>query len=373
MLWFWAIKHVCPTVLVIRQFDATHKNSTYVELGKAIEALGATSQFIKYKSPLEYVHKASGAKIIFKGFDDASKLTSISATTPLCWIVVEEAFEIRSEDEFNKLDLSIRGILPEGLFYQVIMMLNPWSAKHWIKKRFFDTVNENVYAVTKNYTDNIFLNEDFVKSIDDLAITNPRMYNIVGKGEWGVSHGLVFDNWDTKEFNVEEMLSKKSIYSSSKYEKIFGVDFGWTDPTTVICALKDEVNKEIFIYDELYQSKVSIKMLCDWIKMKKLQNEVFYCDSANPREITEMRSLGIIRAKGCTKGPNSIVSGIKILQGYKIHIKPNCKHTLGEFSSYAWSTDKTSGLYLDVPESDGNDHLIDALRYCGTVPSGIIY
>lgn len=372
MLWFWETFGICPTVLVIRQYDATHANSTYIEVLKAIKALHVGKFFKKLKSPLEFQHKASGAKIIFKGFDDASKLTSISGETPLCWIVIEEAFEIRSEDEFDKLDLSIRGILPDGLFYQVIMMLNPWSDKHWIKKRFFDNPTDNVYACTKNYTENIFLDAEFVKSIEDLKITNPRKFAIVGKGEWGVSEGLVFDNWDVRSFSVNDLLFKKSIYGSSKYKKCFGVDFGWTDPTCVLCSLKDEEHKEIWIYKEFYETRVSIQNLVTWIKGQNFTKEIFYCDSANPREIQEMRTLGVTGAREASKGKNSIVSGIKILQDYKIHVSPECKNTIGEFSSYVWDKDKTSGLYLDTPIDEKN-HLMDCARYSLTNPSGVIY
>jgi len=43
-------------------------------------------------------------------------------------VFFEEAYEITNEEDFNKVDMSIRGILPKELFYQLTLVMNPWSA-----------------------------------------------------------------------------------------------------------------------------------------------------------------------------------------------------------------------------------------------------
>ena len=53
------------------------------------------------------------------------KITSISVDKGvLCWVWIEEAYEITNEDDFNKLDLSIRGEVPEGYFKQITLTLS---------------------------------------------------------------------------------------------------------------------------------------------------------------------------------------------------------------------------------------------------------
>ena len=99
-------------------------------------------------------YKPTGQKIYFRGLDDPLKVTSITVETGcLCWMWIEEAYEISSEDDFNMLDESIRGAVPEGsgLFKQVTLTLNPWNEHHWIKKRFFDKPDEETLAMTTNY------------------------------------------------------------------------------------------------------------------------------------------------------------------------------------------------------------------------------
>ena len=56
---------------------------------------------MKYKPP--------GQKIYFRGLDDPLKVTSISVDIGvLCWLWIEEAYEITSEADFDMIDESIR-------------------------------------------------------------------------------------------------------------------------------------------------------------------------------------------------------------------------------------------------------------------------
>ena len=94
------------------------------------------------ESPLEMTYKPTGQKIYFRGLDDPLKVTSITVDQGvLCWMWIEEAYEISSEDDFNMLDESIRGAVPEGsdLFKQITVTFNPWNEHHWLKKRFLIT------------------------------------------------------------------------------------------------------------------------------------------------------------------------------------------------------------------------------------------
>ena len=95
------------------------------------------------ESPIEITYKPTGQKILFRGLDDPLKITSITVETGmLCWMWLEECYEITSEDSFNMLDESIRGQSPGDLFKQITLTMNPWNEKHWVKKRFFDTEDD---------------------------------------------------------------------------------------------------------------------------------------------------------------------------------------------------------------------------------------
>ncbi|MBR2617607.1 MAG: phage terminase large subunit, partial [Clostridia bacterium] len=68
-------------------------------------------------SPLEITLKETGQKILFRGFDNPDSITSITVSHGyLCWVWIEEAYQVTNEEEFNKLDFSIRGINDKNLF-----------------------------------------------------------------------------------------------------------------------------------------------------------------------------------------------------------------------------------------------------------------
>ena len=79
----------------------------------------------------------TGQKIYFRGLDDPLKVTSIAVDVGvLCWMWIEEAYEITKEDDFNILDESIRGSVPPGLWKQFTLTFNPWNEKIWDEKTF---------------------------------------------------------------------------------------------------------------------------------------------------------------------------------------------------------------------------------------------
>ena len=350
------MKYPLANTLVIRRVFNTHKDSTYTQLKWASNVLKVSHLWKFSKSPLEATYIPTGQKILFRGLDDPMSITSITVEHGhLCWCWFEEAFQVMNEDDFNKVDMSIRGELPKGYFKQITLSFNPWSEKHWLKKRFFDIEDEDVLAITTNYACNEFLGEDDKKLFEKMKINNPRRYNIEGLGNWGIAEGLVYSNFEELDFDIEEIKKRRNIKSA------FGLDFGYTnDPTAFICLLVDLDNMEIFIFDEHYQKAMSNKMIVDMIKYKGYAKERIIGDSSEPKSIDDIKKQGIYRIKGARKGKDSILNGIQYIQDFKIYVHPKCENTLIELSNYVWDT--KDGNAINKPIDDYN-HLMDALRY----------
>lgn len=349
------MKYDKANTLVIRRIFNTHKDSTYVQLKWAVNKLGVAKLWHFSKSPLEITYLPTGQKILLRGLDNPLSITSITVEHGfLCWAWWEEAFQITNEDDFNMIDMSIRGELPQGYYKQHMISFNPWSEKHWLKKRFFDKKDDDIQAITTTYKCNEFLGEDDIKIFDKMKKESPRRYAIEGLGEWGIAEGLIFDNWTEEEFDVEEVRKLKGI------KQVQAVDFGYNDPTALICSLVDEENKRIYIYDEHYESKMTNADIVRMLKHKELHKYEIIGDSSEPRTIEELRRQGIRRIKGAKKGKDSIINGIKKIQEYKIIVHPRCENTIVELSNYVWDT--KNGLTLDKPIDD-YCHLLDALRY----------
>ena len=350
------MQYPLANTLVIRRIFNTHKDSTYTQLKWASNVLGVSHLWKFSKSPLEATYIPTGQKILFRGLDDPMSITSITVEHGhLCWCWFEEAFQIMNEDDFNKVDMSIRGELPKGYFKQITLSFNPWSEKHWLKKRFFDVKDEDVLAITTKYTCNEFLGEDDKKLFEKMKLNNPRRYNIEGLGNWGIAEGLVYSNFEELDFNVEDIKKRPNVKSA------FGLDFGYTnDPTAFIASLIDLDNMEIFIFDEHYQKAMSNKDIANMIKYKGYSKERIIGDSSEPKSIDDIKRQGIYRLKGARKGKDSILNGIQYIQDFKIYVHPKCENTLIELSNYVWDTKE--GNVINKPIDDYN-HLMDALRY----------
>lgn len=342
--------------LVVRKVERTLRDSCYAQLKWAIHRLKVDNFFKCSTSPLEITYKPTGQKILFRGLDDPLKVTSITVEVgSLCRLWIEEAYEITSEDAFDRLDESIRGQLPKGMYHQVVLTFNPWSDRHWLKKRFFDEPSKNVLAMTTNYMCNEFLSEADLVLFEEMK-KNPRRYRTAGLGEWGIVEGLVYENWEERVFDVHEISIRPSVRSA------FGMDFGYVnDPSTLFCGLVDTVAREIYVFDEMYEKGMSNEDIKERVSGMGYSKERIKADSAEPKSIAYLRKAGLTRIRAAKKGPDSIRAGISIIQDYKIIIHPRCVNFITEISNYTWDKDKFDNA-INKPIDDFN-HLMDAMRY----------
>ena len=354
-LWFiWnMMKYPEANTLVIRKTFRTLKDSCFKELKWAVKRLKVEHLWDFTLSPLEATYKPTGQKIYFRGLDDPLKVTSIAVEVGcLCWMWIEEAYEIMKEDDFNILDESIRGKTPPGLFKQITITFNPWNERHWLKKRFFDNPDEETLAITTNYKCNEWLDEADLKVFETMMKNNPRRYAVAGLGGWGIVDGLVYENWREEAFSIDDI---------KNCESAFGLDFGYTnDPSAFFCGFIDVQEKKLYVWDEIYQKGMSNKRIYDAITDAGYNKERITGDSAEPKSIDELKGYGL-RIKGAEKGKDSIKNGIQWIQDLEIIIHPRCVNFLTEISNYTWDKDRF-GTKLNVPIDDFN-HLMDAMRY----------
>lgn len=356
-LWtiFNIMKYPEANMLVIRQTYRTLKDSCFTELKWAINRLQVNSSWKINESPLEMTYIPTGQKIYFRGLDDPLKVTSITVNVGvLCWMWIEEAYEITDEAAFDTLNESIRGVAPPGLFKQITLTFNPWNEHHWLKARFFDTISDDILAITTNYMCNEWLDEADLRMFEDMKKNRPKRYQVAGLGDWGVAEGMVFENWTVKD--LSDMIPNfANVYH--------GMDFGVDDPNAFISFDIESGQKKLYIFDEFYQSHITLDTLAAEVK-KRLGNSFVTCDNAGAQNIIDLCSRGI-KAIPAVKGKGSVVFGIQWLQGYDIIIHKDCVNTIREFGNYQWAKDKF-GRSLDTPV-DKDNHAIDALRY-GTEP-----
>lgn len=361
-LWYIVnlMKYPESNLLVVRKVFRTLKDSCFTELKWAIHRLGVEAFWEIKESPLEMTYKPTGQKIYFRGLDDPLKVTSITVEHGyLCWMWIEEAYEVGNENDFNMLDESIRGaILSEtGLFKQITLTFNPWNEHHWIKKRFFDNPDDETLAMTTNYLCNEWLDAADRKVFETMRLNNPRRYRVAGMGDWGIVDGLIFENWEEKAFDVDEIRRLASVRSA------FGLDFGYTnDPSALFCGLVDETAKTLWVFDEMYDYGMSNERIAEKVSQMGYRKERIRAEAAEPKSIDRLYELGLSRIQKARKGKDSINNGIDYLQDYHMIVHPRCVNFITEISNYTWDTDTKKGKRLNKPIDDFN-HLMDAMRY----------
>ncbi len=340
-------------LLVVRAVMNTHRDSTFAQLKWAQQKLKVSHLWQNNLAPMEMTYTPTGQKILFRGFDDVLKLASTTVEKgSINFVWIEEAFEIGSLSDFEKLDLSVpRGAVEKGLFKQTTITFNPWSREHWLKKRFFDKNDSNVETFTTNYLCNEFLDDTDRQVFLRMKEQNARKYAVAGLGEWGVAEGAVYENWEIGE-----------LADLRGYKPYFGLDYGYmNDPSAFIAFYANSEKKHIYIFDEFKKTGMLNSEIADEIKKRGYAKERIRADCAEPKSNEDLRRNGIYRVMPSVKGRDSILNGIAAVNEYKITVAPHCKASIAELSAYVYSNRLNDrGQRLPV---DRDNHLMDALRY----------
>ena len=175
----------------------------------------------------------------------------------------------------------------------------------------------------------------------------------------GNSESLIYENWEEKEFDIQEVLKIPDIESAFDLT----LDTRMT-PLLFFAGLISKKRREIYVTDELYKKALTNNKLAEEITNMGYGKERITADSAEPKSIDELYDhLGLKGISGAREKEEDKIcnNGIQFIQGYKIIIHPRCVNFLTEISNYTWAKDK-----FDKPINkpiDMFNHLMDAMRY----------
>ena len=381
---YFHFNNVKPCLLVVRRYFNTHKNSTRAELIWAINRLGVSHLWHIPKSELTLTYKPSGQVILFRGMDEPDSITSISVPVGfLCWCWIEEAYQLHNEDDFNKLDMSFRGAVPEPLFKQVTMSFNPWSDLTWLKPRFFDNPDNNTFSTTTDYRINEFLDAADRAIFEDMRVNNPRRYQIEGLGDFGTSEGLIYIGYaENPEKNHKELENEKLLFISC------GLDYGSGTPDsklgkTVISAIAITNNFEkAFCIEESYFNdfflperitKWAIDFLID-LKEKYKTDVILHAEWASSDAINNAIKLELINRgiEGITFEPaykSTILDRIDLIQillsDKRFLFTSKVPRTKKGFQNALWDTQKAKikGIPVRLDTGQTDIDILDAVEY----------
>lgn len=339
-------------VLVLRKTGTSVSNSVFSLLIRILGQFKVLPYCAVNKS-IFTITLPNGSCFICSGLDDPEKIKSIEGLTD-AWL--EEATEF-TVDDFSQIDLRIRDPYAEG--QQIYLSFNPVSKANWCYLWFFhedpafEKFRKKVRVIWTTYLDNPTLPQEYIDSLQLKKDTNPVYYKIYALGEFGSLDKLVYQNWQSFEFD----------HTKIEGTHCCGLDFGYTnDPTALVCSVVSEKEKRIYIYREWGGTGYVNDEIAANLKRLGLSKSTIIADSADPKSIEEIKRAGILRIKESVKGPDSINHGIQRVQEYEIIVHPSCKQTIEELENYAWQKDKKTNEYINKPV-DNYNHYLDALRY----------
>lgn len=177
-------------LLVVRKTGKSNRDSTFALFKQILIKWNLYKHFKINEGDLRIKCLLNGNEIVFAGLDDVEKLKSITFSKgELTDVWIEEASEVL-ESDFNQLDVRLRGV---GTKKQIVISFNPIDINHWLKRRFFDSTDDNITIFHSTYKDNQFLDDDYKRLLESYKETDEYYYNVYCLGQWGVLGKTVFD------------------------------------------------------------------------------------------------------------------------------------------------------------------------------------
>jgi phage terminase large subunit len=293
--------------------------------------------------------------ILFIGQHNKSENTYTFGNHVIEFLSVDEPQKIRGRkrnicycNEVNELDFEDFRQLLMRTTDEMICDFNPSDPVHWIYDEVIMRDDCDTWITT--YQDNKFLAKELVQEIERLRARDPDYWRIYGEGKRAVfSHRQIFQNWtfiDHAEFPPLD-------------DVFYGLDFGYSqDPTAIVEISK--VNDKLYIHEICYQKGMTNRDIADFLKERGLNEQIIYCDAAEPKSIEELRQMDIW-AKPAIKGEGSIKAGISLIKEHDVFISNESKNLIKEYNSYFWEQLKDETI-INKPIDKWN-HLMDAIRY----------
>lgn len=245
-------------ILVVRATNKSNRTSTFATICHIIAqpdparpGLSLSRFFRINKNTMLIEYLPTGQTISFAGMNEPMRITSFRPPKGILTdVYFEEAYEIKSYEDFRMIDGTVRGTLPEGSFFQITLCLNPWNGSHWINEAFFkgrleDDPNilaqrgfqdacfpdepfgygKGIYLHTGAYLMNEFRSPDYDAAMESLREKAPDIYRVEALGMWGHDRAGTYPEWDPAAL----VRPRPELFKERYMMYAIGVDFGISD------------------------------------------------------------------------------------------------------------------------------------------------
>jgi phage terminase large subunit len=322
-------------ITVARKTLPALKGSVYRDFIEIAQKVGI--YYLAEINKAELTFKYKNHLVEFISLDNEMKVRGRKRN--ICWL-----------NEANEFFLSDFEQLALRTSERILCDFNPSDVIHWL----YDISNRSdAELFITTFEDNAFLDEEIKKEILRMKETDADRWRVFGLGlRANFKTGAIYDNWNWIEY--------KDFLEKEHCEIAYGIDFGFSnDPTTIIEIRRK--NDRLYIHELLYKKGLTNQDLYQEIRQLKLEEELFICDSAEPKSIEELKRLGLY-VKPSQKGKDSVLNGISTIKEYTVFASKESKNLFTEYQYYVWESNR-DGERINKIKQNGQDHLMDGLRY----------
>ena len=291
-------------------------------------------------------------------WNQSSKIYTFGNGTILEFISVDNmsahgpARDLLFVNEANDMDIETFRNLAFRTTGKVIIDYNP-THEFWAHTWLLKEEKDQTDFIILTYKDNEALAPTIREAIESRRPKKgeePSNWWIVyGLGQIGSLEGNIYSGW---------RIAAEDDYKKAKLIR-YGLDFGFSNDETGLVAIYQTEQNQLILRELIYKTGILGSQYGDELRRAGVEPSVLIvADSARPEIIAEIKAQGF-RIVGADKNAGSVLRGIDRVKQHQIIY--DGKDLEREYLSYAWRKKRT-GEVLDEPE-DGNDHLMDALRY----------
>lgn len=355
--------------LALRKVGESVKDSIFAELQAAVEDLEVDYEFQVNKTDRTFTHLPTGNQILCKGLDEPKKIKSIKGITGM-WL--EEATDF-DEADLEQLNIRIRG--EKHNYVQFIISFNPIDEDHWLKKRFFDSKNDDVTICHSTYQHNYFLTDVDREQLEKLKDRNLLYYEVYCLGKWGI-----VNKSDKFMYAFENEKHVIDSYEPNPHLPILvSFDFNVLPMT---CVIAQEVSESLYVFDEMELENGSTEELCELVKAKYhrwMYNMDITGDATGYnrekatrgnlnqymviKDVMDLNDRNIrVRTKNAELKDSRVLCN-SVLQHAEVYTTKNCEQTIQDVK-YAAIKINPMTKKLDVIKSEKEGrHFFDNYRY----------
>jgi phage terminase large subunit len=237
---------------------------------------------------------------------------------------------------------------PKG---RLLMTTTPYgSPSSWMNLRLIELRDQLKWLFYVNFSmaDNPYI--DRVIYDRAKATLNESIFQRDYEGRFVQIEGLIYPEFNRLDHVVEP------FEIPSHWPKWSGLDYGWSDPCSILGITFDPEEKKFFVYTQFYKNRQLAEKIGAYINEKKFSYTIW--DPAAVAVMNEVRSVCKLRME---QADNSVDIGIqritKLLKENRIKVFDACEDLIREIEGYCYDKKGSS--------KPGHDcsHSPDALRY----------